>query len=1239
MSMTVTVDGTASKISNGINLRVLVLTNVAATQDGAAVHTNINEHQSITPTEIGSRIYGAALNTSASGFAVNGITTAIDNIVDSTNSGRYATCKSSADTTALTVETIGYSNARNTGGISLFEVKNDGVNSIFEDSSGPAVATVTNNSVVTSAAFTPPPGAWLVALSSGMYGSPPSISDTMGLSWTTKSSLQTGSGGQAVIMIARVPNISSGSVSLGKFGLTGSGSEEDSGSGSIDMGKMGLSASGTETDAANGSVNLPKMNLSGAGNQRNPAIGSIDMGKFGLSAAGTVMELGSGSVSLGKMGFSGSGSESDSGFGLVTLPKMKLGGAGQEFDVAAGTISIHKLGLSGAGDEFDVGGGVVAVGKLGLSGTGNLGIAGSGAADLGKLGLSGTGTEIGEVSGSGSVKMHKPRLAGAGQEYNFAAGMISMHKMKLAGTGKEGDPASGIIAMHKMKLGGTGVELQLIFGTGSVILKKAKLAGTGAASSVGSAGVILQNSFEGGVDAVDLVGGATGNTGGAASGPMPLIGHTAQQKGYNLNVLNWTPPVPVSNVAIKNLTGPTVSVVVTGGTVTNVVINGSSAGSGPGTYSVPNNQTIKLVYSSKPTWAWTGVNPSFTRLQTAQYANGIDIVKGGITYPSPVSGLNGAPALVVQKWFVPEGSYYTTQSAIPNDLTDLIDNGCKIVLCIKPGSSTAPFQQTAADRQNFAKTVYAFSSYAASKSAPAPIIVMDSEANANGDFDVTGKARANPGQASANAYISWYNYYAPAAENPTAYVSSIPAGSGLDPGIDFATNHSSGGNYQQFYPGDTHVRFVGGDAYGNLYINDDPWYIDQPNGMATVALTDLADNNAVHGPVPFWIFEWGADQQGVSDPVTPEEWQKWSQYLIGVFSTRAKAGKPAGGIIWYSGTNYPEYNLLPGDQPGGIGFSLISGLNNVKSSLQGGSGAYFDNVHRGTGATIQFDNSHPARTPMAARFITDSSGEIAWISWKDSLNGTAEKLYFRIYAYFDALPSATTIIGQFLTDSGAVAASLHLSTAGLIQFNDGVGGTGQIGTAVPIRTGHWWRVEGFVSSGSGSGQLEFKLFNNADSFVPDDIQTSTATFNTGADMASVQFGISSSSVANAAFSLDDLGVSTFGYMGPTILGTDQGTGTVDMGKIGLTGAGISTRVGSGSVNLPKLGLTGSGLEKNIGTGHISLKKPSLWGATLTPVSVCLNGRLVPCSVKARVNGEWVTTVPKVRIAGSWVPIS
>lgn len=66
-----------------------------------------------------------------------------------------------------------------------------------------------------------------------------------------------------------------------------------------------------------------------------------------------------------------------------------------------------------------------------------------------------------------------------------------------------------------------------------------------------------------------------------------------------------TPAVPASGTPAVNTSPIAATVVVTGGTVSNVVVNGVSVGTGDGTYTVPSGQSITLTYSAAPTWTWT----------------------------------------------------------------------------------------------------------------------------------------------------------------------------------------------------------------------------------------------------------------------------------------------------------------------------------------------------------------------------------------------------------------------------------------------------------------------------------------------------------------------------------------------------------------------------------------------------------------------------------------------------------
>ena len=66
-----------------------------------------------------------------------------------------------------------------------------------------------------------------------------------------------------------------------------------------------------------------------------------------------------------------------------------------------------------------------------------------------------------------------------------------------------------------------------------------------------------------------------------------------------------TPAVPASTTPVTNTSPLPASVVISGGTLSNVSVNGVTVGSGDGTYTVPAGATIAITYTVAPTWTWT----------------------------------------------------------------------------------------------------------------------------------------------------------------------------------------------------------------------------------------------------------------------------------------------------------------------------------------------------------------------------------------------------------------------------------------------------------------------------------------------------------------------------------------------------------------------------------------------------------------------------------------------------------
>jgi hypothetical protein len=103
-----------------------------------------------------------------------------------------------------------------------------------------------------------------------------------------------------------------------------------------------------------------------------------------------------------------------------------------------------------------------------------------------------------------------------------------------------------------------------------------------------------------------------------------------------------TPAVPASTVAQVNATGQYVDVAITGGTMTNVSVNGVTVGAGAGNYSIPPGGFITMTYTVAPTWAWTNTpatsySPGYSASNTLAEGAGYNPLTIG-PYPAHATG-------------------------------------------------------------------------------------------------------------------------------------------------------------------------------------------------------------------------------------------------------------------------------------------------------------------------------------------------------------------------------------------------------------------------------------------------------------------------------------------------------------------------------------------------------------------------------------------------------------------------
>lgn len=207
-----------------------------------------------------------------------------------------------------------------------------------------------------------------------------------------------------------------------------------------------------------------------------------------------------------------------------------------------------------------------------------------------------------------------------------------------------------------------------------------------------------------------------------------------------------------------------------------------------------------------------------------------------------------------------------------------------------------------------------------------------------------------------------------------------------------------------------------------------------------------------------------------------------------------------------------------------------SGTTVSLANSGGTSGNAFDVVNVGTATTVAFDNAHSAHGGLSCQLATAATSASAFVSWTTSM-GSQATAWFRSYFYFTANPAVQHRILNFLSGATAVG-NVLLKTNGTLIFTNSAGAT-VLTTATTIPLGSWWRLEGFVTGDAAAGQWEFRLFtSNPDAAVPDETQTSAATQAMTGAVTVYRFGIGANIVSTGPFWIDDIGLSSTGYLGP-----------------------------------------------------------------------------------------------------------
>ncbi len=182
------------------------------------------------------------------------------------------------------------------------------------------------------------------------------------------------------------------------------------------------------------------------------------------------------------------------------------------------------------------------------------------------------------------------------------------------------------------------------------------------------------------------------------------------------------------------------------------------------------------------------------------------------------------------------------------------------------------------------------------------------------------------------------------------------------------------------------------------------------------------------------------------------------------------------------------------------------------------------------GATPVFTNVQKRRS-MAYRLVDASAA--TGIRWTGLAGGTND-MWCRTYLYLTAYPTtnpAFILYGQ--TAANTLAGLVSVETGGHLRSRNFGGAAVGTEGAVLISLNQWVRVEMRLRPGaSPTGQIEWRLYNTADSLTISETQNNTG-IDCGADIDGFRVGLSGTPPTTPFTAyFDDIGIDTTGWMGP-----------------------------------------------------------------------------------------------------------
>jgi hypothetical protein len=309
--------------------------------------------------------------------------------------------------------------------------------------------------------------------------------------------------------------------------------------------------------------------------------------------------------------------------------------------------------------------------------------------------------------------------------------------------------------------------------------------------------------------------------------------------------------------------------------------------------------------------------------------------------------------------------------------------------------------------------------------------------------------------------------------------------------------------------------------------------------------------------------------------------------------------------------------------------------NSVQSTdgVDAGS-TQFNTVSIGTGCVFQYSNAFAAHGTLSALISVSTTSAASYGQYNASLIGSPSKAYFRAYVY---IPSGTWVAKNTRVyssnDGGTPNVSVIITSTLKAQMQDTVPTTMATST-VSVPLDQWFRIEGWSNTSATVGQGEIKVFTtSADATSPDETITSTATYNTGANIPTFyRFGQTSVNTNIPIHYTDDVAICADKYIGPVAAGSVTITPSLVSPSTAITAPSVTVVTNATvtpSLVSPSTTITAPTITRT------ALATPSLVSAStaITAPTFVSSVAITPSLVSAST----AITAPSISIAGLTAP--